>query len=76
MAIINFHNNLSIENLPILKSIPIFSKSIIDIVIIGADVYRINYILTKAQVFAIFMKDLEFPIEKDVRLETDPKNAI
>lgn len=59
-VIINSLNNLNKDDLPILILISIFHKSFIDITIINANAYYTTYKLKKAQVFTVFIKDLEF----------------
>ena len=69
-------DNLSKENLPISTFIPIHDKSVVDIVIIGADIYHAAYMLKGAQVFAVSMRDLEFQIGKEAKREIDPKSVV
>lgn len=59
--VISSFDNLDKKNLLILIFISTLDKSVINIVIIGADAYcYIAYKLKKDQIFAIFIKNLEF----------------
>ncbi len=60
----NFLDNLDKKNLLISILALIFSTNVIDITMIGIDTYYIIYKLKKSQIFIIFIKDLEYLIEK------------
>ena len=53
-----------------------FGKNVENVTIIDADVYCLACWLKEAQVFVIFIKNLEFQAEKRVRPETNPKTVI
>lgn len=48
----------------------------INVIIIGADAYRVTYRIKRAQVLTIFMRDLEYQIEKKARPETKIRTII
>ena len=48
----------------------------IDIVMIGADAYRVACKFKRAQVFVVFMRDLEYQAEKEAKPETNSRNII
>lgn len=51
-------------------------KNIIDIIMIDIDTYYMAYKLKKAQVFVVFMKDLELQATKKAKLETVSKSIV
>ena len=61
---------------PISTLAPTFGTDVVDVVMIGADAYRLAYNLKRVQVFAVSMRDLEFQAEKEARPETDPKSVV
>ena len=48
----------------------------VNVAMIDTDIYCITCKLKRAQVFAIFIKNLKYQAEKKARPETDPKNVI
>lgn len=61
----------------ILKAkISIFATKKVDVVIINANIYCISCKFKKAQVFTIFIKDLEYQAEKKARSKTNLKSVI
>ena len=74
--VINTIGNLGKEELSISILAPTFEKNVENIPMIDADAYRLAYQLKKAQVFAIFIRDLEFQVEKEVKPETNSKIVI
>ena len=43
---------------------------------IGANAYHATCKLKKTQVFAVFMKNLDYQVEKEARLETDLRSIV
>ena len=50
--------------------------SVVNVAMIGANAYYATCKLKQAQVFAASMRDLEFQIAKEAKLEIDPKSVI
>ncbi len=75
--VISSFDNLDKKDLLILIFISTLDKSVINIVIIGADAYcHIAYKLKKGQIFAVFIRDLEFQAAKKARPQTDLKSVV
>ena len=60
IIVISFFDNLNKKDLLISILISLFDKSIVKITIIDTDAYYLACKFKKAQVFIIFMKNLEF----------------
>ena len=73
---ISFMNKMGKKDLLTSIPIPILDKSVIDIAIIGTNTYCAACKFKEAQFFAFSMKDLEFQVAKEVKLEIDPKCVI
>ena len=54
----------------------IFGIKKVDITMINTNTYQTAYKLKKARVFAIFMKNLEYQVEKEAKSKTNPKTII
>ena len=54
----------------------VLDKIVLDVVMIGANTYCTACKLKEAHVFALFLKDLEFQVAKEVKSETDLKSII
>lgn len=53
-----------------------YDENVIIIAMIDANAYFIASKLKKAQVFAVFIKDLKFQVAKKLKLKIDLKNVI
>ncbi len=62
--------------MPIPLQTPTLGTKKVDVAMIGADVYRAACSLKGAQVFAVFMRDLEYQAEKEAKLETNPRTIV
>ena len=62
--------------MPTLILAPTFEKNVEDITMIGADAYHLACQLKRAQVFPIFIKNLEFQAKKKTRPETNLKTIV
>ena len=69
-------DNLDKKNLPISIPTPTFDKSVVDVVIIGADTYHVACKLKGAQVFAVSIMNLEFQVAKEAKPKIDLKSVI
>lgn len=79
IIIISILDNFEKESLSILiqkTKVLILDIKKIDIAIIGANAYRTNYKLKRAQIFAIFIKNLEYQAKKKARPKTNLKIVI
>ena len=55
---------------------PTFRKDVKDVAMIDANAYYLACQLKWAQIFAIFIRDLEFQAEKKARPEINPKTVV
>ena len=75
-VVINTFGNSGKKELHTSTLAPTFEKNVEEVAIIGADAYRLACQLTRAQVFAIFIRGLEFQAQKKARLETNSKTVV
>ena len=75
-VVINTFGNSDKEKLLTSTLAPTFEKNVEEVAMIGADAYRLTCQLKGAQVFAIFIRDLEFGAEKEARPRTNLKTVV